>query len=121
MVLPVALQRVAKESDVPTDRGLCVRIADLEIGLFRVGDQIHAMENRCPHRDFPLSEGDLSEAVVTCPAHGWSFDVRTGFRPDDDDGWPIPCFEVRVEAGDVWIDVERAINLPGSRRKRRPE
>ena len=116
MGFPVALQRVAKESDVPTGRGLCVRIADLEIGLYRVGDQIHAMENRCPHRDHPLNEGELADGVITCPAHGWSFDVRTGFCPEDDDGWPIPCFEVRVDEGEVWIDIERATNLPGPRR-----
>ena len=88
-----------------------MRVGELEVGLFRVGSEIYAMENRCPHADSPLSEGVLSGPVVTCAAHGWEFDVRTGFRPEAPDGWPIPCFAVRVEDGEVWIDVERPINL----------
>jgi len=111
----VAFERVAARADVPTDRGLCVSVGGLAVGLFRVDGTVHAMENACPHRGDPLSEGDLSGAIVTCTSHGWQFDVRTGFRPDDADGWPIPCFEVKIEDGDVWVDVDRPTNLRGRR------
>jgi nitrite reductase (NADH) small subunit len=114
----LAFQRVAHISDVPDGRGLCVKIGALEIGLFRVGEEIRAMENRCPHRDHSLSEGVLTGSVIVCPAHGWDFDVLTGFRPGDADGWPIPCFATRVDAGEVFVDPERAINLPRRRTRR---
>ena len=107
----MTFQRVARLDEIPTGRGLRVVVGGIEIGLFRVGDAVYAMENRCPHADSPLSEGTLDGCVVTCAAHGWEFDVRTGHRPEDADGWPIPCFAVRVEHGEVWIDVERPINL----------
>jgi nitrite reductase/ring-hydroxylating ferredoxin subunit len=107
----VAFRKVARLNEIPEGRGLCVRVGALDVGLFRVEGQVYAMENRCPHADAPLHEGELAGAVVTCPGHGWEFDVRTGWRPDDPDGWPIPCFEVRVEDGEVWIDAERPINL----------
>ena len=109
----MAFRRVARVEEVPEGRGRCVRVGQLEVGLFRVDGAIHALENRCPHADSPLSEGVLDGAVVTCPAHGWDFDVRTGFRPGAADGWPIPCFAVRVEAGEIWIDTDRPINLRG--------
>jgi nitrite reductase/ring-hydroxylating ferredoxin subunit len=106
----VSFQRVASVSEVPDAGGLCVRIDGIDVGLFKVGDDIFAMENRCPHRGDPLTEGELLGPVIVCAAHGWAFDVRTGFRPDDSDGFPIPCFDVRIEEGAVWVDLERPSN-----------
>ncbi|MBW2725302.1 MAG: Rieske 2Fe-2S domain-containing protein [Deltaproteobacteria bacterium] len=107
----MAYKRVANLAEIPNGRGLCVRVGSLDIGLFRVDDEIYAMENRCPHRDSPLSEGQLTGNVIVCREHGWDFDVRTGFKPGDPDGWPIPCFAVRVEDDQVWIDPDEVINL----------
>jgi nitrite reductase/ring-hydroxylating ferredoxin subunit len=101
----LAVQRVTRESEIPSGRGLCVRVGGIEIGLYRVDGEIFAMENTCPHAGSPLHEGELEGAVITCPLHFWQFDVRTGCRPDDADGWPIPCFAVSVIDGEVWIDV----------------
>ena len=109
---PLAYQKVAKVNDLPTGRGLCIRVDGIEIGLFLVGETIHAMENRCPHADDPLSEGTLVGAIVTCRAHGWQFDVRTGFRPEDGDGFPIPRFKVRTVGDDIEIDLHSSPNKP---------
>lgn len=113
----MAFRRVAELESLPRDRGRCVRIDGIEIGLFRVGEAVHAMENRCPHAGDPLSEGDLDGPVIVCPSHGWDFDVRTGHRPGDGDGFPIPCFAVRIADGHVEVDLEQPLNLP---RRRRP-
>jgi len=106
----VAYLAVARVQDVPEGRGLCVRIAGIDVGLFRVGDEICAMENQCPHAGDPLSEGLLEGSIVTCRAHGWRFDVRTGFPPSDADGFPIPCFAVRIVEGSVEVDLEAPLN-----------
>jgi nitrite reductase/ring-hydroxylating ferredoxin subunit len=111
----MAFVSVARIADIPRDRGLCVEVDGIEVGLFRVGDAVYAMENRCPHAGFPLSEGELEGHVVVCKAHGWPFDVRTGFDPDDADGFPIPCFAVEVEDGDVRVDLECRTNAPPRR------
>jgi nitrite reductase/ring-hydroxylating ferredoxin subunit len=113
----LAFSRVARLDQVPEHRGLCVEIGDIEVGLFRVGDSIHAMENLCPHAGFPLSEGVLDGCVVVCAAHGWDFDVTTGFKPSDPDGFPIACFAVRIEGEDIWVDIETQINRPPPRRR----
>jgi ferredoxin-nitrite reductase len=63
---------------VPADRGLLVRLGAREIALFRVGDQIHALDNTCPHAGGSLAEGTLDGGCVTCPLHAWRFDTRTG-------------------------------------------
>jgi len=113
----MSFRRVAELSDIPEGRGLCVRIDGVDVGLFRVDDQVFAMENQCPHAGDPLSEGQLEGPVIVCPSHGWAFDVRTGFRPDDADGFPIPCFAVRVVGGGVEVDLETALNDPRAARR----
>jgi nitrite reductase/ring-hydroxylating ferredoxin subunit len=109
----------ARLRDIPSDRGLRVEIEGVAIGLYRVGHDVYAMEDACPHAGFPLSAGTLEGHVIRCGAHGWPFDVRTGFAPEDADGFPIPCFAVRVEGDRVWVDLETRLNAP-SRRRRRP-
>jgi nitrite reductase/ring-hydroxylating ferredoxin subunit len=91
-------------------RGLCVRFGRIDIGLFAVGTRIYAMENRCPHADAPLSDGELEGTVVTCPLHGWRIDVTTGRRPEDGDGFPLPCFAARVTGDDIEIDIDQELN-----------
>lgn len=114
----MSFRKVAQWTDLPTGRGLCVTIEGIDVGLFRVGDEVHAMENQCPHAGDPLSEGYLEGATIICRAHGWDFDVRTGFRPEDGDGFPIPCFAVRVENGSIEVDIDQRINDPGRNRSR---
>jgi nitrite reductase/ring-hydroxylating ferredoxin subunit len=108
--------RVARVDEIPIGRGLRVGVGEVMIGLYRVGDAIHAMEDACPHAGFPLSAGSLQGCVIVCKAHGWAFDIRTGFDPDHADGFPIPCFAVRVHGGEVFVDLEKRLNDP----RRRP-
>ena len=49
-----------------------------EIALFCKGGTFYAIDNLCPHEGGPLGDGELDGAIVTCPWHGWQFDVTTG-------------------------------------------
>lgn len=48
------------------------------IALYRVGDEVHALDGVCPHAGGPLGQGRLEGCIVTCPWHGWQFDVTSG-------------------------------------------
>jgi nitrite reductase/ring-hydroxylating ferredoxin subunit len=52
------------------------------LALYRLGEQVHALQAFCPHLDGPLFEGSLCDGEITCPWHGWRFDVATGERVD---------------------------------------
>lgn len=68
---------------VPADTGLVVRVGErLKIAIFRVGDAVYAIDDRCPHAGASLGEGTLAGTVVTCPWHGFMVDVTTGRCPN---------------------------------------
>ena len=49
-----------------------------EVAVFNVGGEYYAIDNFCPHKGAPLSEGLLCDHIIECSLHGWQFDVRTG-------------------------------------------
>ncbi len=79
-----------------------------KIGVFRcAGGDLVAIEDRCSHDDGPLAEGefDAESCTVECPRHGSLFDLRTG-RPKTLPAFqPVDVFEVRVEDGEVKLEV----------------
>ncbi len=52
--------------------------ADKPVAIFKVGEKFFAIEELCPHRGGPLSEGKVENGCVTCPWHQASFDIATG-------------------------------------------
>ena len=77
-------------------------MGDCECVLFRVGGQIFALENLCPHQRYAVfHQGVLDQYTITCPMHGWSFDVRTGKAVMG--SGRLKTFEVRVDKNNVWV------------------
>jgi nitrite reductase/ring-hydroxylating ferredoxin subunit len=72
--------------------------------LFNIDGEIAAIDGICPHQGGPLAEGELAGTVVTCPWHGWQFDVRTG-QALLASRIKQPVFPVRVEGRDVLVEV----------------
>lgn len=98
------LQSVARVEDVPPGSALRVQAGEREVALFNVGDRIYATQNDCLHLGGPLGEGKLEGCVVTCPWHGWQYDVRTG-ENEFDRALALETFEVVVEDGEIKVAV----------------
>src|SRR5258708_5253628 len=64
--------------EFPNGRGVGVRIGDRRLAVFRVGDAVYAIDDACPHRDFPLYDGTVNGLVVRCRTHGSCFNLATG-------------------------------------------
>ena len=71
---------VARTEDIPPGTGKTVEVNGVWIALFNVDGSFFAVDNTCPHAGGPIGEGKLSGEIVTCPWHGWQFNVRTGER-----------------------------------------
>ena len=96
--------RVAAEQELPP--GSCGEyIADQRIiALFNVEGRFYALDGICPHQGGPLGKGSLAGCIVTCPWHGFQFDVTTG-QHQSSRSLVQPAFPVKVENGEVWIDL----------------
>jgi nitrite reductase/ring-hydroxylating ferredoxin subunit len=70
--------RVIAASDCPPGGGRECVAGDRVVALFNVDGTFHALDGICPHQGGPLGKGTLSGCVVTCPWHGWQFDVTSG-------------------------------------------
>ncbi len=98
------LVKVAAAADLLPGQGMVVQAEDAEIALFNMGGTFHAIGNTCCHRGGPLGEGSLDGKVVTCPWHGWEFDVTTGVA-ETDSSMGVPVFRTEVRNGDVFIEL----------------
>ncbi len=101
----MALERVAKLSEIPAGGAIAVRVGEREIGLYRLGDRVYAMDNACPHAGFPLHEGVLDGHVIICAGHGWEYDLETGLPPGVRDDDPLCRYAVEIRGDEVFLDV----------------
>jgi nitrite reductase/ring-hydroxylating ferredoxin subunit len=69
---------VARVGGIPPGTARQVTVGGRRVAIFHIDDAYHAIDNLCLHRGGPLCEGAVGGHVVTCPWHGWQFDVRTG-------------------------------------------
>lgn len=70
----VVLHREALEQG----RIIEIIVGGTAIAVANVEGSFHAVSNQCPHAEGPLGEGSLEGSVVTCPYHGWQYDVTDG-------------------------------------------
>ncbi len=90
-------------SDIPVEGARVVRTAFGDIAVFRTAaGEVHAIDNRCPHRGGPLSEGIVHGDTVTCPLHNWVISLKTGEAQGADSGC-VRTFPIKVEGGVVLL------------------
>ena len=95
---------IAALSDIPRQGARVVKTALGCVAVFRTAtDEVFALEDRCPHKGGPLSEGIAHGASVTCPLHAWVFDLKTGQAQGADNG-QVRRFAVQTEGGRVYLD-----------------
>ncbi len=99
------LVKVGSVADIPPGSAKLVEVEGKRIAVFNVGGRYYAIDDTCPHRGGPLSEGTLQGEVVTCPWHGSKFNVATGavLTPPARDG--VSGYSVRDSAGELSVEV----------------
>ena len=79
-------------------------IDDVEIALFKIGDDVYALENICPHQHSALIyDGFIEGEHVVCPAHGWMFNLKTGNLPSGSKG--LDAYEVKISENDIYVKI----------------
>jgi nitrite reductase (NADH) small subunit len=103
----MAFFRAARATDIAPGQIREIRLEETTIAVANVGGQFHAINNTCLHRGGPLGQGAMQGSVVTCPWHGWSFDVTSG-KVAGSQTVGVACYSVELRGEDVYVD----INVP---------
>ena len=98
-----ALIKVADTAELKPGECKVVETAGKVLALFNVGGTFYVLDNTCLHRGGPLGEGELEGTIVTCPWHGWRWDVATGANTNNP-AVKVACFPVKVDGGSIFVE-----------------
>ena len=99
----MAKVKVANANDLKSGEGKVVTANGKTLALFNVNGKFHAIENACLHRGGPLGEGSLEGNIVTCPWHGFQYDVTSG-QCLTNPSLKEKSYPVEVNGEDVYVD-----------------
>lgn len=100
----MALIKVAQADELKPGSCKVVAANGRDLALCNIGGMFHAVDNTCPHKGGPLGEGELDGAHITCPWHGWQFDVNTG-QCKHNPAARVATVKVVVQDGDVMAEL----------------
>lgn len=90
--------------DIPVRAARVVKTAQGCIAVFRTAsNKVFAIDDACPHKGGPLSNGIQHDDSITCPLHNWVFDLNTGQAKGMDEG-AVRTYAIKVEAGRILLD-----------------
>lgn len=92
--------RVAGTNDVKPGHGIVAEANGKSIAVFNIDGTYHVIDNECIHRGGPLGEGDVEGHVVSCPWHGWQFDLTTGECVKNPSS-KVQVYQVKVDGSDI--------------------
>lgn len=97
---------IGQLSDIPQRGARCVKTPAGRIAVFRtVDDRVFAIDDRCPHKGGPLSQGIVHGTAVTCPLHNWVISLETGKALGADEG-AVRTIPVKVEGDRLFIALD---------------
>ena len=97
--------KAATTAEVAPGQAKLVEAGGKRIALFNVGGAYYAIDDTCPHRGGPLSQGPVEGETVTCPLHGSKFEIKTGAVLAPPAATGVASYRVRVSGLDVKVEV----------------
>ncbi len=95
--------KIGTLDDIPRRGARCVATPRGRIAVFRTGDDhVFAIDDHCPHKGGPLSQGIVHGTSVTCPLHNWVISLETGRAQGADEG-AVRSIAVKVDGGAIFI------------------
>lgn len=102
--LCMAFQRAARQDEIPPGQIREFDVSGKPIAIASVDGKLFAINSVCLHHGGPLGEGDLEGSLVSCPWHGWQYDVTTGKLTQQPDTG-VECYPVELRGDDVFVDL----------------
>ena len=100
----MGFERAGKISEVAAGTITEVQVGGTAVALANVGGTVYAINNTCLHRGGPLGEGTLEGKIVTCPWHGWKFDVTNGKEVQNPQAG-VACYRTELRGEEIFVDL----------------
>ncbi len=98
--------KVAELKDIPERKGMQIAIDNLDLAIYKIDGELFVLNNLCPHQHAPvLAEGILEGYNLTCPIHGWIFNLKTCQSANGQS--KLRKFKHKIEGGDILIEINR--------------
>jgi len=98
--------RLCALAELTPDVPLRVELAELDVAVVLVGDEVFAIEDVCSHAEVPLTDGEVDGCTIECVLHGSRFDLRTGKPTGPPATRPVPVYPTTVVDGEVFADLD---------------
>lgn len=96
--------RAGSLASVSAGEATLVEVNGVEVALFMSEGKVVATQGQCPHAEGPLHEGEVDGCILTCPWHGWNFDLSNG-QCQEDESMKLERYPVRVEGDDILVSL----------------
>lgn len=101
--------KVCREDELIPEKGKKIKFEDdidMEVSIFKIDGELFCVSNICPHKHQPLIyKGIIKDCTVTCPAHGWTYDLKTGENTNKHQGIKyLKKYEIFVREGEIFIE-----------------
>jgi len=102
--MAVVKHRVGSLTKLQGGKPLSANIDGTRVAVFLVDGELVATTGKCPHAGGPLFTGTLCGTLLTCPWHGWSFDLASGACEEDPE-LMLPFYPVSVDGDEVFVEL----------------
>lgn len=113
----MSFQRVSAASELWPGEMKGIVVDGVKVVLINADGTIYAYADRCAHRGVPLSTGEFRDGVLVCTVHYWEYDPCTGCGINPQ-GFQLVPYTVKVENGDIWVDVQNPMTARGPHERR---
>jgi nitrite reductase (NADH) small subunit len=95
-------QKIGRLADLTPGNVIAVTVGTTPVAVFNVDGELIAIDERCPHAGGPLGDGAITGKIVTCPWHGWAFDLKKACLVMSAET-KLPRYEVKVMKGEIFV------------------
>ena len=101
--------RICAVDDIKPGKAIRVKVGELAIAIVRTkaGD-VRAIDDKCSHGEISLSEGFVDKDTIECWAHGAKFSLETGEALTLPAYEPVAVYEVLIDNGDIFLEIDAA-------------
>ena len=96
------MHRICTLAELPEGQGKEFLIDGRVIAVFRTGEELYAVDGMCAHQGGPIAQGKLDAKCVTCPWHGWQYNIATGENLLTGKKM-LDCFPIELRGEEVWV------------------